>query len=254
MELWGSPGGMPSNNGYNNHPGGKGGYTKIYIEIQATKLYVIVGGSGSPISGDISAGGYNGGGYTYTCPYGPHSASGGGMTHVSYTDNVAVTNPSAFVAGTWNPNGTIAVAGGGGGGYISGRDVGTPGSNWTGGHGGGNHAGSGIGFRGIAYGATTTKGYARGCGQSSNVGSSGGGGGWYGGRAIYGPRTGECICASPGGGGSGYICDAGKQTIYTNLNVCINGNSVGVPAKPNAGTALGQHGYVRVQLIERIKN
>ena len=171
MELWGSPGGCN---------GGPGGYTKLYIKVTGHDLlYCIVGGAGYSIQGNITIGGYNGGGAITTCLNRGHAGSGGGMTHISYTRNVA--------NGSWNPSGTIGCAGGGG---------------W--------------------YGGYST-------GQTAQT---------AGGR-----------CHGSAGGGSGYICDAGKQTSYTGLNICANGNSSGIPSRPNHDI----NGYIRVLLIERIK-
>ena len=129
FELWGSPGGSSY--------GGKGGYTVVPVHLAATKtIYVIVGGSGQSVTPYETAGGYNGGGISVTCLASPDSSTGGGMTHISYTANVArstaqkirptgqYANPQYApgvmgyewsFGGYWNPSGTIAIAGGGGG-------------------------------------------------------------------------------------------------------------------------------------------
>lgn len=233
FELWGSPG------GYN---GGQGGFTRIYMPIdidRPTDMYVIVGGSGTPSTGNQTMGGYNGGGYVKTCLAGPHAGSGGGMTHVSYTANVADAN-----AGTWDPTGTIAVAGGGGGGgSVAGR-----------GYGGGAVSGMGGGSNGSrswsVEPSTQEDGYKRGVGQWC-ANSSGGGGGWWGGRSAgLVSQTNGGNCGAAGAGGTGYICEPAKQTRYTHLNCEFAGNDTRIPAKPNAGTANAVNGYVRVTLYD----
>ena len=81
FELWGSPGGIAS--GDRGTPS-KGGYTKFYIHIdRLSELYCFVGGSGSPSSGNVTLGGWNGGGSVTTCLTNGDAGSGGGMTHVS---------------------------------------------------------------------------------------------------------------------------------------------------------------------------
>ena len=230
MELWGSPGGCN---------GGPGGYTKLYIKVTGHDLlYCIVGGAGYSIQGNITIGGYNGGGAITTCLNRGHAGSGGGMTHISYTRNVA--------NGSWNPSGTIGCAGGGGGG------------SYIGVHGG---AGGGINespgrpdprYVGRHYpnGASQTSGYRQGIGENC-ANSAAAGGGWYGGYSTgQTAQTAGGRCHGSAGGGSGYICDAGKQTSYTGLNICANGNSSGIPSRPNHDI----NGYIRVLLIERVKN
>ncbi len=242
FELWGSPGGAGAGNPYRS----PGGFTRFYIHLdQNDLLYVFVGGAGNPSSGNITVGGWNGGGAVSTCLAGPHCGSGGGMTHVSYTNNLATTS--------WNPYGTIGVAGGGGG-----TSDGASGAG-VGGVGGGFAGGTGTGYNKnrvnyhIPYGATQTSGYRPGVGEPC-ANSAGGGGGWYGGYSTGQTRqTRGGNCWSGGGGGSGYICDAGKQTKFTYLNLCIPGNDTRVPAKPNALTSLGDHGYTRITLQERDK-
>ena len=248
FELWGSPGGSVRE-GFKYSPGGKGGYTKFYIHLDvATGLYCFVGGSGVPVSGNSSLGGWNGGGKVTTCTAGPHAGSGGGMTHVSLTNNPASDsegNPVSY----WNPDGTIGVAGGGGGGAVGGA-VG------SGGDGGGQYAGNGqydSRWKGKHFpqGATEWSGYKQGVGEDC-VNSGAAGGGWYGGFS-----TGQTVqtqggrCGGTGGGGSGHICEAGKQTKYSHLNECLAGYE-NIPVKPNADDAdKGRHGYIRITLYER---
>ena len=244
FELWGSPGGIAS--GDRGTPS-KGGYTKFYIHIdRLSELYCFVGGSGSSSSGNVTLGGWNGGGSVTTCLTNGDAGSGGGMTHVSYSDNPASdSNGLPFVY--WNPEGTIDVAGGGGG------------SSWKapGGDGGGVSGGTGQGYEfnntkpHMPYGGTQTSGYKQGIGES-NYNSGGGGGGWYGGYSTgHKKQTHGLECRSGGGGGSGYICEAGKQTKYTHLNKCLAGYE-DIPVKPNVDDSdKGRHGYIRINLYER---
>lgn len=254
MELWGSPGGRISQaalpQGYRGNEPGYGGYTKLFVRIGGNEmLYCFVGSAGNGVSSGISVGGWNGGGWTTTCPYGPHSASGGGMTHISYTNNLAVADTNVNGKGSWSPTGTIGVAGGGGGAFMDGMDVPIRSDTFSG-WGGGKNAGNGYSCSSgsaphLVRGATQTSGWARGCGRSS-AGSSGGGGGWYGGESY------PYYCSVAGAGGSGYICPEGELTKYTPYNLCLSGNDPSIPRKPNAGTTLSQHGYIRVTLQERM--
>ena len=236
MELWGSDGGR-----YGTHAPGKGGYTLIYIHVDGTTiLYMFVGGSGSPVKGNSVSGGWNGGGYTKTCLAGPHSGSGGGMTHVSYTNNLAEANPDPNTPGTWDPEGTIAVAGGGGGAGVEADGVG---------HGGGTATSSIKNNRSgnaIISGSTQTSGYAQGVGQSC-ANSSGGGGGWFGGRSAgFTKQVNGGLCGVPGVGGTGYITEAGMQTSYSHLSLMLNGDAGNKPENPGSYN----HGWIRVALVE----
>ena len=238
-------------------PGGKGGYTKFYIHLDAsTGLYCFVGGSGNAAEGKETAGGWNGGGSVIKCGEGLHAGSGGGMTHVSYTNNPASDSNGESVL-YWNPDGTIGVAGGGGG---SGRSYHRIEDKAFGGYGGGEVAGNGIYSHTLNYkqkheplGATQTTGYKQGIGEP-NYNSGGGGGGWYGGYSTgHTKSTQGGACWAGGGGGSGYICEAGKQTKYTHLNECLAGNNPSIPTQPTATISIDgdNGGYIRINLYER---
>ena len=104
LETWGASGGGDLNQQNGSHAG-LGGYSVgEYLLSQSQTLYVHIGGQGQLSSGLNTGGGYNGGGHG-----GPSGYGGGGMTHISTTNNLAVAN------GFWNPLGTLIVAGGGGG-------------------------------------------------------------------------------------------------------------------------------------------
>ena len=111
LEVWGAEGGLTSQARLLNM--GKGGYSVGSINLpQDQLLYIFVGGKGN--MGLKNNGGYNGGGHNedignYNVPGG----GGGGMSHISFEENPVLSNE------TWNPNGTIIVAGGGSG-YIGG--------------------------------------------------------------------------------------------------------------------------------------
>ena len=238
MELWGAPAGGSS---------GQPGYTKLYIEVkQQALLYCFVGGTGKPTEGNEAIGGWNGGGATVTCFAGPHGGSGGGMTHISYTNNLAreyhtnISGSQWSFGGSWNPDGTIGVASGCG--YKT--------------NGGADYSDSvSISYTNLrnpftVSGSSQTQGYMKGVGEGT-ANSGGGGGGWYGGRSAgFSQQTGGGNCGNPACGGVCYITPAGYQTSYSANNKMMAGGSVGYPVKPNSPEV---NGYIRVLLIERIK-
>lgn len=84
LETWGAQGGGAASN-LGSH-GGLGGYTSAtgYFR-KGEKLYIYVGGQGSLVpSGEFGGEGYNGGGFGASNGYG-----GGGMTHISTSQNPA---------------------------------------------------------------------------------------------------------------------------------------------------------------------
>ena len=225
--------------------GGKGGYTKCYVYLPVTtKVYPIVGGSAESTGVTHQLpGGYNGGGMTAAHEPSCRVGMGGGMTHVSYTRNVA-----SNTGGYWSETGTIAIAGGGGGGS----------SKRPGGAGGGYAAGDGDWPRSsdamshkcvkrYPNGANQSYGFRKGVGQST-FNSGGGGGGYFGGFTsgctyICPDRN----CYISGGGGSGHIYAEGQQTSYTPNNLCLIGTAGNVPRHPNGA----QSGFVRIVLVQR---
>ena len=104
LEAWGASGGDGYDNsvdrGNTSSVAGNGGYSKGNISLKkGQKIYVFVGGAGKYGAGTNRfggpAGGYNGGGDGGVAD----SGSGGGMSHISTTNNPATTS--------WNPDGTL---------------------------------------------------------------------------------------------------------------------------------------------------
>ena len=183
--------------------------------------------------------GYNGGGaYLSYCMARPadgsegthNDGSGGGMTHISRTKNVAMASPSIYGKGSWNPDGTIAIAGGGGGDYN--------------GFGGGLTSPAVFSERGNALGATQSSGWSRGCGRSA-YGTGGGGGGWYGGNIAEGIWLNVSYCEKGVTGGTGYINTDKVNNGYTNMTLVFN--RPGYETKP----CNRHYGYARVSLLKR---
>lgn len=107
FQLWGSPGG----NRYSNNAsdgtgiGGNGGYTEVTMNLSRNQsIYTFVGSAGAASRGDACAGGFNGGGPSLVCMAGPHSASGGGATHISNVNNPIISDLFVKLIGTPDPN------------------------------------------------------------------------------------------------------------------------------------------------------
>ncbi|HCW55993.1 MAG TPA: hypothetical protein DGT58_06000, partial [Erysipelotrichaceae bacterium] len=230
LEVWGASGG-DFNNGRLDKAvygsvAGYGGYSEGITYLKGgTKLYVIVGEQGKAGVKEYSNGpskaepSFNGGGASYATFRDQWIVtSGGGMTHISTTDNPAEANLQNDI--TWNPAGTIIVAGGGGGADNAGNMKGQ-GDDGSGGDGGGETGGEGRKAGKDAKGSgggedkeNTEFTYNRqGAGESYNNQQkydryrgyrpsygdvAGGGGGWYGGAVVLDNDAGA-------GGGSGYI-------------------------------------------------
>ncbi len=194
LEVWGASGGgnnLYSDGGQAGIPG-RGGYSRGTVYLNAgEKLYIYVGGQGSyktSTTGTV-AGGFNGGGYAWKNTNDHWTVySGGGATDIR------------FVSGTWNASNSLLsrliVAGGGGGASMQ---------SGYGGAGGGVTGGISNQFSATPGTQTNpAKGASFGKGADSSVqngadskwGSSGGGGGWYGG-GISGWGA--------GAGGSGFV-------------------------------------------------
>ena len=168
MEVWGASGGGGTNQNQGSHRG-LGGYSWGYkvIGTDISTLHVFCGGEGTfgctythdgtARTSEMYGGGYNGGGNGGS--FSKDAYGGGGMSHISTTNNVAVSRQS-YNAGTgfttalsnwvvfreesWNPEGTLIVAGGGGGSDNcsgGGAALGS-GDDGSGGYGGGEVAGS----------------------------------------------------------------------------------------------------------------
>lgn len=134
LEAWGASGGDGYDDSVDRETtssvAGNGGYSKGNISLKkGQKIYVFVGGAGKYGAGTNRfggpTGGYNGGGDGGVSD----SGSGGGMSHISTTNNPATTS--------WNPDGTLLVAGGGGGADNSGGSRGS--DDGRGGNGGGKN-------------------------------------------------------------------------------------------------------------------
>ena len=193
LEAWGAQGGY---GGYYG-TGGYGGYSTITVKLnQGDKIYVVVGGRGidaTDPNGQISNGGYNGGGYS-RADGATVWGSGGGATHFAAT--------SGLLKDTSIYDVILVAGGGGGGGYIGnyngggagGGDVGTEGSGVKPGFGGTQNAGGSSGNS--SFGGSGS--YGLGGSPIENGAGGGGGGGLYGGGSGYDSGSGS-------GGGSGYI-------------------------------------------------
>ena len=239
MECWGASGGWAGLNSTPYKQGGKGGYSYGSIILDfSTKLYIVVGGEGTPGNALLTgyAGGYNGGGKSYG--FGNTSnAGGGGATHIS--------KMSGLLSNIQQKQDVIIVAGGGGGAAC---DVVKAGS--IGGYGGGTIGGNGAsspnsdGYLGLGGNQTnggdsqelsgnysgkvkpTSGVYGKG-GDGATDGGAGGGAGFYGGggASVWGGA----------GGGSGYI-----NTSFLTDATMIAGNA-SMPS-PNGGTEVGHTG------------
>ena len=201
IECWGASGGGGQDQNEGSHRG-LGGYSEGRVMLtKDNTLFVFIGGAGGAHNRN---GGYNGGGDAYHHGEKAPEYAGGGMTHLSTTDNPV---PESILE-DWNPSGTLIIAGGGGGSDDFDKYNLRNGENdGSGGHGGGFSGGEpkdrGIFVNG--YAGTQNSGYMQGHGQngSTNTGPSdwenaGGGGGWWGGRSTTSATGGA-------GGGSGYI-------------------------------------------------
>lgn len=233
--TWGAQGGG-ANAPWNQSSGGVGGYSEGTIHLNTgDKLYVFVGGQGQAAQMNVySGGGWNGGGNgagTYIgggpCPgYG-----GGGMTHISTTNNLSISTQE------WDPTGTLIVAGGGGGaddsyGHAGGENDGRGG--WGGGTTGGPGYQDGAGDNSTIAGQTY--GYAQGRGgQPTQMFDYGGGGaGWWGGK---------CNRIGGGAGGSGWV--GGVQNGRTLPGTEYFASPTGGSERGHAG-----NGYARITIVE----
>ena len=250
LEVWGASGGdgygTKKRNDTIGSRAGYGGYSTgvIYLNQQNNEdIYVIVGEQGkqAAIGKSGAPATYNGGGSAKNAG-GWLNCSGGGMTHMSTEKNVATEGE------TWNPKGTILVAGGGGGAdnptNESPRGDGKS-DDGGGGDGGGQFGGNAyIDGREAAGTGGGTKGQyqkyqKQGVGQNYTGGHSdcgGGGGGWYGGASSWNNNGGA-------GGGSGYV-----SNVLKNAETIAGSKEV---PNPNGGKETGHfgNGYARITFI-----
>lgn len=231
IELWGAGGGKggATFGGANLDNAGFGGYTYGEITLnKGEKIYVYVGKQGNQgVTGNSSMSGrtFNGGGSGAGASDNDDAGgSGGGATDVR------------LIGGAWDNSESLAsrimVAAGGAGAPVIGKST-----SYHGGHGGGL-TGAGNIYRwenslvsNSGFHATQTTGYEFGKGQDAVLGiacaGSGGGGGYWGGKA----QTYTNSCGSHGGGGSSYIsgytgCVAIKsKTDTTPKDGCIDGTT-----------------------------
>lgn len=222
IEAWGAQGGGASwNQGSHGGLGGKTTGTAYFQK--GEKLYIYVGGQGEYVSsGQFGGAGYNGGGFGASNGYG-----GGGMTHVSTTQNPAMNKRDEIIVSEkgeqeFTYTGTVqqftAPATGNYTFELYGAQGGSDGGAGTGGLGGkttgivslpkGMTVYIVVGGKG-ADSATGTGGGYNGGGNAGSVGSSGAGGGathiaFADGllRSLY-DRSGYVLMVAGGGGGGG---------------------------------------------------
>ena len=213
LEVWGAEGTCVKEYESNNWTayGGKGGYSKGYINLsQNDIIYVCVGQNGytyGSVGFDDAysrAYTYNGGG----CGH----AHGGGATHIALNSNRGELKnyendqtAILMVAGGGGGNElTNSGQGGAGGGLIGGDGTGSFG-DCNNGNGGTSSAGGTGGAATGEYGAGQNGSFGLGGSSVQSIGiyekGAGGGGGWYGGG-------GSTALAGTGGGGSGHLHSA----------------------------------------------
>ena len=207
IELWGAQGGGSSPCAQ----GGKGGYTRGYINLnKGEKLYIYVGSQATFIDGTYTNG-YNGGGSGGTDKQ--HiTLGGGGATDIRYFNGTPSQSDLAWDSNK-GLNSRIMVAGGGGGSYNYNNN---PHFCKNGGAGGGLIAAAVMATNEFtATGGTQTIGGIGNNGRTEYSGSfgkggngagatylgTGGGGGYYGGGGTYNIGS----SAESGGGGSSFI-------------------------------------------------
>lgn len=264
FQCWGAQGGGELDLTHDSH-GGSGGYAEGTKTLtKGTVLYVFIGGRGkaAPLGSTkysasaVGGGGWNGGGHGHS-GNDAQGFGGGGMTHISTTNNPVLHNSD------WNPSGTLIVAAGGGGadnpptGYQTMPD-GTKKKSELGGYDDGSGgAGGGLqGSAGLLNGqrlstkvATQTDGYKRGQGEDVNYqlasdDSGGGGGGWYGGRVDYTSTN------SGGAGGSSWIggVDNGLTISGDNVMPLPDDYFNKIPSNERTAGRSGD-GFVRITLV-----
>ncbi|MGN1072696.1 MAG: glycine-rich protein [Bradymonadia bacterium] len=229
LEAWGAESGRGSGSGISNN----GGYATGNISLATTTtIYIGVGGRGeSGVSSSVknAAGGYNGGGNSYSHQSCNAGGAGGGATHFATKSGLLESLES-------NKASVLLVAGGAGGAGWQGQGGYGGGANMSGGNGGdGNGATVSSGFK-FGKGQGGADGV---CSGASSIHAGGGGGGYYGGYAK-GTKTSD----AGGGGGSGYA-----SSTMTKISGA-NGNA-SMPA-PAGSTETGHtgNGYARITLVK----
>ncbi len=226
FEVWGGSGGDAKGDDLVAE-GGLGGHSKGYKKMKKGEtIYVYNGGGASS-----STAGANGGARGYSYASGKqYGAGGGGATHVATKYGPLGSTGSSY-PNYANRSCILIIAGGGGGGAIDNGEIHKGGDG--GGERGGDGSGGAFGGRQISTASSPSEnfGTAPSVGSSSNVGYSGGGGGWFGGN--YGIR------GESGAGGSGYI-DGVAHFTY---------NGKYYPAETEAGVNKG-NGKAFIRYVE----
>ena len=253
LEAWGAEGGGSSSRG-------KGGYSTGKVNfVQGDVLYICVGGAGKANDGEITAGGFNGGGNAYISD--GNNGSGGGATDIRIGTNSLYAR--------------VVVAGGGGG-FVAASGAAAVANNSSHGGGfsglegsnnykannedlgyvstGGTQTSAGMGISGAA-GNLISGAFGNGA-NGGLINRAGGGGGWYGGGSNY----------IIGGGGSGFAYTASTSAFtnptYTGGSWLLNssyylidaytvaGNST-MPSLDGTSTISGKsgHGYAKLSFI-----
>lgn len=272
LEVWGAQGGSYSD----TYQGGYGGYSSGVVLLHPDdKLYINVGGKGTDLSKivyGLNAGGYNGGGASYSATNNCNNycGSGGGATSIS-----KVTGTLKDI-GNDNSSNVYIVAGGGGGASYRFCNAGDTASS-SGGHGGGALGNEPKSFAGTyninlpSGGNQTVGGYSGtvnsetggadgsfGLGGATaraggyTCGTGGGGGFWGGGNGMF-------IGA---GGGSGYIANPlflrKHMYCYDCLESTVDNfetiSTTCVDDTPRANCAKKGNGYAKITLVKSLEN
>jgi len=206
MECWGASGG-DATYGSTVKKGGRGGYTKGWIELSsAIPLYIYVGEAGSYIPAVVGndfnskEGTYNGGGaaQNHSCV----TATGGGAT------DIRIVKGSDWDDFTSLKSRIMVAAGGGGGNTYSFYSGGNSGDG-SGGHAGGQNGGNGtIAYSSLAYTASQVAQMTPSTGGGQNSGGNPLAGSYVSGGVLNSGTFGKGGNAKSGGyrqgGGSGY--------------------------------------------------
>lgn len=256
LEVWGARGGYRSDVTY----AGKGGYAKgtLTLTAKSTTLYLLAGGAGgnsTSNTGNVVAGGFNGGGYRYGFP------GGGGASDVR-------VNSNSYLA-------RVIVAGGGGSCGATNKyglyGGGTQGGAATESYGSYGYGGTQTGFTTSATALTSipttnsSSNWPGGFGfggfgvYQSNGYAGAGGGGWYGGCGSVPDSSGDDDRG--GGGGSGFVLTSStigsvpsgyllNSSYYLTNTSLIAGNASIVLPSGASSVGVNDNGYVRITVAD----
>lgn len=261
LEVWGASGGDGREVNTTNiiaNTGGKGGYTTgVYSLTAGQKVYLYVGGQGEANSStayrSFGKGGWNGGGNGGTDNDGTYpesGAGGGGMSHISFS------NEDDVVKDKFDTTSLLLLAGGGGG---AGSQYGTKQIAFGGPAGGVK----GKSYNEFSKPGTQSSGYLLGRGQdgisdygsgfSSGAGTGGNGAGYYGGYWASGSYTSDYGLNDRvgGAGGSGYI-----NTTRIRYGQLVDGDAKQPSPTDKDATQIGNkgNGYARITKLNRSHN